>query len=503
MTEGPYSFVVLRRGAVHFLTGKVASGSLTFVSLLLLVRLMSIDEYSEYVTLIGGAQLAYAISGLGLAWAAALFIPDYRLHATGSQLANLAVRLLKWQAVSLIACAVFLLWALPAYLSWAAMDVAFQVVIVWLVFFLCEGMALFFREGLLGPLMQQALVRTSVVSRQLLFLVSLGGLTWWREVSLASVLVAELLASTVGMVIAARGLKQCLLANSANPGDPGWKEVDSRRLWGTALPMFVAHVSTLAYSPSLLLVLLQRFAGVEATATFGFLRSLYEQIARFLPASLLLSLIRPKLIASYVGGGGMIALSRQANWAGKWTLLILMPGVTLAAVGGEPLIGLFSAAKFSDTGHLFFLFMLALIPFSQRQLLETVAVATGHAGYCTKMSLTGLLLLPLAIGWLYLGGGIWASVVTLGIGHLAFAAGMTWILGSNGYVSDHKSLGKVLVSGLFSGMMAWMLPTLYPSWVYLSVLVVVVLIAYWVAIWVTGVLTKEDRELLARAMKVP
>lgn len=494
MSGHPYGHAALRRGAWQFLSGKAVSGLLTFLILLSIVRLLPLREYGAYATLIASAELAYAIGALGLHWAAARHLPEYRLHAPAGQVRTFAFRLLAWQVAALGTCAVLLGLALDGFLAGMGLEVARAAAWGWVFLVFTEGIGRFLCEGLLAPLIQQHVVRTSVLCRQVVFLALLGFAASRDNVTIREVLWAELAASVLMTALAFRGLRRHLSRLDAVHAAGNWREPAVREVWSTALPMYGAHLLTLAYSPQLFIVLLQRFAGGEAAAVFGFLRSLYEQAARYLPATLLFGLVRPKLVAAYVGGGGMAELAGNANLAGKLSLFVLMPVVGFAAVGGEALIALLSGGKFLHTGLLFFGFMLALVPFSQRQLLETVAVAAGQARLCPLGAAAGLSVLPLMLGLFFLGAGPWAGVAALGGGHLIFVLLVVAGLRRAGYRPDQAGLFKLGLAAGAGTLLAASLPRLSPAWLEVAVLAVAAGIAFLVASWAVKPFSAAERQ---------
>lgn len=485
--SGPaYSGAALKRSAWHFLSGKAVSALLTFLILLWVVRLLPVAEYGVYVTFVAGMELAMVIATFGLPWLAARYVPEFRLHAPGPRLRRLVHSLLGWNAIALAAVAAILALGLEPVLAWA--DLApYQVVAqFYLLVLLVEGVGRQARENLLGAMLLQGVAQVSLVARNLAFLALLAAAYLAGPVSLMDVVQAELAASVLGAVLALGGLARHLKATDVLQGKPGWQEPRLAAMWRTAGHMYFSHLLTLLYSPQVFLLFIQRYLGIEAAAVFGFMRTLYEQIARYLPATLLFGLVRPKLVASYVGGGGVDELSRNANIAGKLSLFVLMPLVAVAGVAGQDLIGLLSGNKFSETGFLFLGFMLALIPFSQRQLLETVAVAAGHSRLCTRAAASGLFMLPLMVGLLAAGLSLWAPVITLGLGHLVFnGLVLTGIVRHTGYRPDARGFYKLLAAALAGFLGAIWLPAIQPGWVYLiavavSAAAVFLLVAWWI-----------------------
>jgi len=440
MNLQPYSGAALRLAAWQFLTGKAISGLLSFVILLWLVRLLPVPEYAAYLSLIAAAELVFSVSSFGLPWAVARFLPDARLHAQPAVTKRFVWRIVQWQAGILTLFCVGAILGHATLLPTLGLAVSGAAVSAWIGFILTQGLGRFLRDAVLGALLQQGIARLSLIVRLGLFLGLLGLLVLFERVSLDTVLAAEALASLVAVLAALGGIAWHLRALPELQYAEPWDSPSAHALWRIALPMYAGSVFTLAYSPQVFLLLLQRFAGAEAAAVFGFLRSLYQQASRYLPATLLFGLVRPKLVASYVGGGGLMELSRSANLAGKLSLFVLMPVVAFTFAAGEPLVAVLSGGKFDQTGLLLFGFMLALVPASQRQLLETVAVTVGRTQLCILGAVVGLATLPLMLGLLYGGAGAWAGVAGLGSGELLFVLVVGTGLARVGYQPDHGAL---------------------------------------------------------------
>lgn len=445
MSREVYSGQAVKRAAWQFLSGKAVSGLLTFVILLWLVRLLPVPEYGAYVVLVAGTELGFALAALGLPWLAARYVPDYRLHADGSSLVRLCRRLVLWQMLALASLAIVVALVLDAYLGWAGLSDYRQAAWLALALLVAEGLGRFLREGLMGPLMLQGEARTSLVLRQFVFLAAIAVLSFAEQAKVAWVMAAEAGAAALGWLVAAGLLARHLRALRAKPAEAGWRAPPLSGQWLVALRMYGAHIVTLAYGPQVLINLVQRSLGGEAAALFGFLRTLYEQIARYLPATLLFAVLRPKLMASHLQGG-ISLVGRQANLAGKLSLFVLLPLVVVAALGGDAFVALLSGGKFASGGAYLFGLLLALVPFSQRQLIETVAVAAGRAGLCVTGSVMGLLSLPFMWLLLDLGLGLWAPVLAILAGQAIFNAVVLAGLARIGYRADWLGVVKLVAS---------------------------------------------------------
>lgn len=426
MTGSPYHGAALRRGIWHFLSGKVISAALTLVILLWLVRLLSRSQYGVYATLTAGLEFGYALANLGLPWMAARYVPEFRLHASGAELTALVRRLCGRQCVALLGFAAAMALLLDPYLGWAGLKEFRGVAGVFLSVLVVEGLARFLRDAVMGPLMLQAESRSSMILRQVAFLAGIGVLAATGSTPLRLIAVAELVASSLGLVAAGVLLGRHLMCLRDRPAAAHWVPPLRGAQWRSALAMYSAQLLTLSYSAPVLINLVQRFVGAEAAALFGFVRNLQEQVGRYLPATLLFNLIRPKLMASAVSGSGVADLTWQSNLAGKLSLFVLLPIVAGAAVAGSPLVMALSGGKFAGGGWLLCAFMAALIPFSQRQLFESVAVATGQASLCVLGAAASSGSVLIGIGLLVEGAGLPSVILTLVLGHTIFDALVLW-----------------------------------------------------------------------------
>jgi O-antigen/teichoic acid export membrane protein len=497
MTNSPYSRVALQYSVMKLLSGKVVSALLTFAILLWLVRLMPVTEYGAYIILVAGMELGFALSGLGLPWLAARYLPEYRIHASGADLAEICRQLLIWNALTLLIFITLFALLLDSYLDWVGLGFIRTSAQIYLAVMLVEGLGRFLRVTVMESLMLQGGAGSCTVLRQLCFLILIAILELTDHGTLLWVACAELIASVFGMVAALIILWRHLKVLHDKTRRPEWLIPALSTQWHIAGSMYSAQLLTLAYSPQVFVNLIQRSLGVEAAALFGFLRTLQEQIARYLPASLLLSIIRPKLVASYIEGGGMAELSRNANFAGKISLFILMPVIALTALTGNSVVAGLSGSKFTDSGWLLFGLMLVLVPLSQRQLTESVAVISGHARLCTWAAAVGLIVLPLMWGMLQMGLGLWAAVIATFVGHLLFNSVVVVMLSKrDGYRTDWEGFLKLMLSVLtaygasallgIEDSEAWVSPGLLMILQCLMIVIIYLTIIWWIKAFVAG-----------------
>ncbi len=457
MSVFPYSAAALKRSAMHFLTGKIISGILTLVVILLLVRILTVDEYGVYVILVAGMELVLAITSFGLSWVLARYLPDFLLHASGKILIQFVWKLIAQIAFFLVAGILLLLLLLSWLLSFMELIPYSDAVKLYLLVMLFEGLGRNIQENVLNPLLQQGWVQISLVARNLAILMLLGIMTDLGTVDLLHVVMVEIVASALGSMVAVYGLVRYLYMNRSLPGKGNWQPPASSEMWRIARHMYFSQLLSLSYSPQAFMFFIQHYLGVEATALFGFLRNLFGQILRYLPATLFFSLIRPKLVASYVGtGGNMSEVAFAANLVGKLSLFFLMPLLVFSCFTGDVLLNLLSADKFNQAGSYLVGLLLALIPLSQRQILGTLVVVSNKSYISFWGSLISILVLPLAF-WLHLAGmELWSVIIAIIMSHIIYNFVLIFsLIRSTAYRPDSVGFFRLIVSALISLILSY------------------------------------------------
>lgn len=414
-----YTATELKYSALHFLTGKAVSALLTLIILLLLVRLLTTEEYGMYVLLVAGMELALAILSFGLPWLSARYLPEFRLYGN-----HLQIKQFIWQIVTLLSMLLisgclllfFIIpWLVPTEL------ILYAGIAKWyLLVLLFEGLNRRIRENILGPLMQQRIAQINLVGRNMSFLLLLGFIASHQSIHLYHVVIAEIIASALSLLFVMYALARHLKSYQEVIRPNDWSKPAWSRMWLVARNMYFNNLVTLSYSPQTLIFLSQRYLGIEATALFGFLCKLYLQIANYLPARLLFNLIQPKLVASYINSGSMKELMRNANLAGKFSLFVLMPVIIFTWLAGNELLNLLSSGKFTSSGSYLVGLMLALIPFSQHRILTTIVVTIDKNHVVLWSGLLGALSLPLAYFFLETDKGLWGPITAIIVGQVLY-----------------------------------------------------------------------------------
>ena len=491
-----YSGLELKYSAIHFLTGKFVSALLTLIILLWLVRLLTTEDYGVYILLIAGMELTLAIVSFGLPWLSARYLPEFRLHGSGHLLVQFAWRIIAALALTLIV-GVFLLYFLMQWILPTELIQYTNTAKLFLVVLLLEGLSRRIRENILGPLMQQKHAQISLAARNFVFLVLISVIVFHIDVdiSLYHVVLAEIIASTLGFLLVLHGLTQHLKTYQNKLGLEDWTPPSWSELWPVAYNMYLSNLIVLTYSPQAFIFITQRYLGIEATALLGFLCKLYAQIANYLPATLLFNLIQPKLMASYLKADNMNELMRNANLAGKLSLFILMPIVVYIWLVENELLNLISGGKFVLSDYYLASLMLAMIPLSQRRILETIAVVIGKNHIVLRGSFFGVLSLPIAYGLFETGYGLWGAIIAMIVSQLIFSATiLSFLIRNTTYQPDTIGFLKLTLTALCVFILAQLPIIQIQGWSSLLIMVLLVLALFLLAAYLTKPFKAEERE---------
>jgi O-antigen/teichoic acid export membrane protein len=198
-------------------------------------------------------------------------------------------------------------------------------------------------------------------------------------------------------------------------------------------------------------LLVTRLLGVLQAAVYGFAYSLADTVQRYLPAVLLLRLIKPVFVTQYVKTGDFEQLNIMARLILKLNLLVLTPAIALAAVYGGDLLALMSGGKYAD-GHWLFVGILALLVLSSHQLVLSLLASTLEKNTMQLYAgLVSTVAFPSAL-WLVPMWGPFGAVAASAIGGLTYNVFATRYLRHAGfpYLPDLAALIKFALSGVIT-----------------------------------------------------
>ncbi len=367
----------VRRGLLHFVLGKGVSALSGFVAMVLVVRILPVEVFADYSVLIALVEFVTALSGLGLAHAMLRYVPQLYVLNYRTALRQFVWGAFLLRSVVLVAVAL-LAWVLASPISpliglHGAAD-AFRLFLA-VVVVRCSN---HFLSQVLDSTLHQGAAQIAYSINSVSRLIGMVYLSMSGDADLLSVIWVELISDLLGFIaILIAIVKYSLsieLTLKAPDDDQDWVRKNLRQIARFCLSGYVQHIVGLPFGGNTNRLVGGHLFSDAVMASYGFAQSLYEFIKRYLPAQLLIGLIRPVVVARF---------SEKRDFAAAATVcerLIVVNTVIIGicfsglVVGGEGMLLWISGGKYG-TGTLTILAMLLVVVAleTHRLILEMLA----------------------------------------------------------------------------------------------------------------------------------
>lgn len=431
----PFSVARLRSGLLHFIVGKAASAVIGIGWLLVLVRALEVADYAGYVVLLAGLEIGLLLTNAGVYPFAQRYVTEARLPSNVVKLAGLVWWSLVYRLVTLVLLGLGMACWPGAIADVLRAPVLVSVLPIYAGVVLAEG-AIRYLELVFESLLEQGRAQICAVVRNGLRVLVVLLLWHGREtLSLHTVVSVELFCSTLGLLLGVL-LMQNSLGKHVHQAVFGAVPADFslRRLWPFAAPLFLAQCATQIYSPDAIKLIVSRLLGAVEAASFGFAHAISFVLQRYLPAQLLLGLIRPMLVARQQQAGANDQLNLVGGLVLKINLLLLLAPACVFAVAGSEFTGWLSGGRYPNSGLTLFLLTLLLILNGTHIVLSMLATTLENSRavlWGTAVSIPGVFIgiaLAPRLGATAMVLGLWASelawcglaLVLLRVGGLRF-----------------------------------------------------------------------------------
>jgi O-antigen/teichoic acid export membrane protein len=453
----------MRASLYFFAIGKVFSGLIGVAWLLTLVRVLEVSSYGGYVVLIALLEIVLLVSNAGVYPFAQRYITEARLPHNLALLPGLVWRSLAYRVATLmLAYAILTAFGQPIA-KLVGQPLLAPVLAVYSLVIVFEGAARYL-ELVFESLLEQGRAQVCALMRNGARLAVVLLLWTGRDaLGLAEVVRVEAFTSGLGLLFAVGVMAQGL-RNHQRLAAPQTRLAESfslHRLLPFALPLFVAQCLTQLYSPDAIKLIVSRVLGVAEAAAFGFAHALSYVLLRYLPATLLIGLIRPMLVARRALGGSDQQLITVGNLILKVNLFLLLPLAALFAVAGREFSSLASGGKYAAAGPILFLMTLLLVLNGTHVVLSMLATALEDRRAVllgTVVSMPGIF-----VGlWLAPVLGVTAMVLGLWLSELLWCGFTLWLLKKSGFVFriDMPAWLKLFVAAAASAAIAAGLSTM-------------------------------------------
>lgn len=122
--------------------------------------------------------------------------------------------------------------------------------------------------------------------------------------------------------------------------------------------------------PTVLVLFIERFLGITATAAFGFARTLTDQVRKYLPSELLIGMIRPMIISEFERSQSMPLLALHHGMLLKFGMIPVALAISAVIGFGHALVELAGGAKYPESEQLLLGLLFWVLSFLLRRNLE-------------------------------------------------------------------------------------------------------------------------------------
>ncbi|MEN3367083.1 MAG: hypothetical protein V7606_4357 [Burkholderiales bacterium] len=443
-----YAKAAVRKSLLHFMCGKGLSAVVSFLTLIALARWITPEAYGAYVALLALQSGLLALSSLGIETTAERFLPEMRTRYAGDELAGFVIAALATRLASLMLLTCILWFAAQPVVSLAGLERHVDVFRLWMVVIALTGMlsfAIIMLEAMLHQRFAQRCMSIYVCAKLALLAIAYQA----QYLQLVGLVTVEVLSTAIAILAAIWSLIRCFPCSELGNG---WQMVleNRGRMARFAFFNYIAQAVFLLFNADVMKLFVSKLLGAVQSARFGFAYSLAETVQRYLPAVLLLRLIKPVFVSRYTTTGDFRQLNVMAQIILKLNLLMLVPAIAFAAVFGGDLLSILSGGKYSDAHWVLVGVLSLLIPSSHQLVLSLMAGTVEenamqlYAGIASTIAFPcALLLIP---QWGPLG-----AVAASGLSGVVYNFAAIFYLRRAGfdYKADLRGVSKLMVAGVF------------------------------------------------------
>ncbi len=376
---GRYGGERIKRSLAHFILGKTVSAIAGGVAIILVVRLLSVADFAAYSVLIALVEILTALSGFGIAHAILRYVPElYAKHYEVSLHKFVVGSVVIRSALLLVLAAAFFYFAESLALT-IGLHGAIEAYRLFLLVVVLRSSAHFLSQ-ILESALHQGIVQLGFTLATVARLAGMVYLLQKSNVQLIDVIWIEAISDAFGLLVMTIGIirvvKLGATDHTIDERDSGWLSTHLRQIIRFSAAGYMQHLAILPYGGHTNRLVGGWGLSAGAMASFGFAQTLYEYVKRYLPAQLLVGLIRPVVVARYSMTRDFSAAAQLCGKVLQINLLFIGVLLVTLGVGGEEALSSISNGKYgADSAVIFGLLIVALLFETQRQQLELLVQA--------------------------------------------------------------------------------------------------------------------------------
>lgn len=457
MGEKVYGAARLRRAAIYFVTGRAVQALARAALILIIVRILPVEDYGAYMLIIGLAEAVLLIASLGIVPVGQRYLPELVVRLKSAKLKRFVSFLLFLQTAVLIAVSLATWAGWTALAGWMNLSPAQAAATYWApVLFLlvpCFRLLCEIQEAMLEQGKAQ-------VARALMPIGRILGIGAWMAFGttpgLAELLLLDVVVTLVCILLACFNIFSTLGELAQGTDD----HLNVREMLRFGWHMAGVNLLGSTTQPGIVRLVIANGLGVVETGVYAFLQSLERLISRYLPGTLLRGLVRPVLVSRAQTVNGVDTMRAGSSLLIKANLLMVVPGCIVAAIAGDAVVAAASGGKFTDAGFTLLMFLVVLLVASQRQVIEMVAQITGQTAMLRATALLGPI--TLAAVWLVAPQGLNIIILTLAIGSILsnIIRTMAVIRHTPGFRMEWSGMLRVVIAGGIAVAVGWFVQTI-------------------------------------------
>lgn len=353
---------------MHFLIGKGLSSAAGFIALILTVRSLSIPEFATYSILIALVEYVTALSGFGLTHVVLRYVPELYGHEYGYAFRTFVSRTLFLRVISLVGMAALaylfsdkLIWLLGGQVPARVFEVFLLVASI--------RTGSFFLSQILDSTLSQGMSQLAFMVSAIVKVVAIAYLIYINNIGLINIILVEAVGDMLAVSIMLFGIYRVLHAKrsiSVPQDDATWLKSKGRAILRYAITGYIQHLIVLPYGGHTNRLIGGNYLTSFSMASYGFAQSLYEYCKRYLPAQLLLGVIRPVIISRYASTKDFSSAVRLTESFFKVNALMVAPLLILFLVVGPEVVAVISKGKYAASASMVMVVLLVLL------LLDTI-----------------------------------------------------------------------------------------------------------------------------------
>ncbi len=435
MTQDDHAYSGRRTAinARHFLLGKLFSAFCTAALLGFIVRFLPLDDYGIYVSALAAVETGIALSSFGTDWAIIRYIPHYVVGGSYLELRRFLVITVFLRFGLLLTCAGIA--SAVTYYFWPEQFATHKLSIVLLAaLFVSEGLLRLLRDNTLESLANQAFTQLGIIIRQGFFISILGSASLMhRAAKLDTVLLSELMASFLALIIVVFFVYRTIRPLKKQIPSDDWRRPRFSDIRRTALHNYTSDLLGYPYSLQSLTLLIAAMESPASAALFGFIAQIVTILRGYLPALLLMNVMRPRLFGLYEMTHQFEKPAAEAKLISRLSFLTIFPIVVGTYSYGDWLIQLASGHRFHEGGMVLLLFTLSLVFRIQRQTASLLINCVKRSSILIRNAVLSCLTFPIFLVLMSTGHAIWFAAIAVIWDEVVCCTGSKYLLNVAGF----------------------------------------------------------------------